>query len=163
MSFCKPKLSGVDIGSIRAIDVFKELTIKNMGISKRTVEIVVKEFKASGICGGSNSTINGDTDSTINSTIKFIQDNRQILEQMISIFSSNTTTNSTINTTNILPVVNYSKAEGFKDYKYNLSVELHRKFEEHCKALGLSQRKGLHMALMLFNNLCLNLTKGGNG
>lgn len=37
-----------------------------------------------------------------------------------------------------------------KDYNYNLSIELHKAFEEECKAVGLSLRKGLHLALKMF-------------
>jgi len=37
-----------------------------------------------------------------------------------------------------------------KDYNYNLSIELHKAFEAECKAVGLSLRKGLHLALKLF-------------
>ncbi|KJU87188.1 hypothetical protein MBAV_000617 [Candidatus Magnetobacterium bavaricum] len=37
-----------------------------------------------------------------------------------------------------------------KDYNYNLSIDLHKAFEEECKAVGLSLRKGLHLALKMF-------------
>ncbi|MBF0339325.1 MAG: hypothetical protein HQL05_16020 [Nitrospirae bacterium] len=36
-----------------------------------------------------------------------------------------------------------------KDYSYNISKDLHDEFETACKALGLSQRKGLHLAMKI--------------
>ncbi len=143
--------SGIDVNNIKASNVFKELS-RSYAIGERTVDRAVKEFKE--VLNG-KATIHTTNTNTTDSTIYFIQTNRDVLEQMINTFKD-TTINSTTHT-NILPTIDYS-GKAFKDYKYSLTIELHKEFENYCKLLGLSQRRGLHMALVLFNDVCKGIT-----
>ncbi|MBF0554731.1 MAG: hypothetical protein HQK96_09300 [Nitrospirae bacterium] len=134
-----------------SIDATIEESADNINIDKRDIIRSSVYDSTHVVASADDSSIRSSIiDSEMIALLKTLKDNKSLLESMIE-NEKGKDARLTIQGVkfDVEGLVKTGK-ELNRGYNYNLSIELHDEFEKACESVGLSYRKGVHVALKLF-------------